>query len=316
MKFPLSTRLCKGNRLVAYRFILKYKEKFGLRWLLRRMDIHVNAYYNFLKGHKKEYHLKKENVLVEIKKLYHETGGILGHRSMQIFLQRKNFILSKTTVHKYMNKELELTCVCRRKSPGYKKGNAHELFPNLLNQEFHVSEKNKVWCADFTYLKLTNGTFRYNCSILDLHERCVIATQTDKWMTSELAIETLKKALSSQAITGHNLIFHTYQGCHYTSYRFIQLIKDSKLRQSMSRRGNCWDNAPQESFFGHIKDEIELSDCIHFQEVKVIIDDWIHYYNNERYQWQLAKLAPNEYYRFITTGQYPLDIKNKPELNQ
>ena len=84
----------------------------------------------------------------------------------------------------------------------------------------------------------------------------------------------------------------------------------------MSRRGNCWDNAPQESFFGHMKDEIDISHCTCFNEVKDIIDDWIDYYNNERYQWQLAKLSPNEYYNYITTGIYPLDITNIPSAKQ
>ena len=77
----------------------------------------------------------------------------------------------------------------------------------------------------------------------------------------------------------------------------------------MSRRGNCWDNAPQESLFGHMKDEIDLDGCSTFGEVKAVIDDWMDYYNNDRYQWQLAKLSPNEYYKYITTGEYPLAIK-------
>lgn len=81
----------------------------------------------------------------------------------------------------------------------------------------------------------------------------------------------------------------------------------------MSRRGNCWDNAPQESFFGHMKDEIDLSKCRDFSDVKYKIDDWIDYYNNDRYQWQLAKLSPNEFYQFITTGIYPLAVNNIPE---
>ena len=74
----------------------------------------------------------------------------------------------------------------------------------------------------------------------------------------------------------------------------------------MSRRGNCWDNAPQESFFGHMKDEIDISKCQSFDEVKKIIDDWMEYYNNDRYQWKLAKLSPNEYYQYILTGEYPI----------
>ena len=84
----------------------------------------------------------------------------------------------------------------------------------------------------------------------------------------------------------------------------------------MSRRGNCWDNAPQESFFGHMKDHIKtkLSECTTLGEVKCIVDDYMDYYNNRRYQWKLAKLSHNEYYKFVTTGIYPLDIPNIPSL--
>ena len=76
----------------------------------------------------------------------------------------------------------------------------------------------------------------------------------------------------------------------------------------MSRKGNCWDNAPQESFFGHMKDEIkyEIAMMKKFDEVKAKIDDWIDYYNNDRYQWDLVKLSPNEYYQYVTTGIYPI----------
>ena len=75
----------------------------------------------------------------------------------------------------------------------------------------------------------------------------------------------------------------------------------------MSRKANCWDNAPQESFHGHMKDEIDLTTCETFDDVKKIIDDYIDYYNNDRYQWDLAKLSPNEYYEYVTTQKYPLD---------
>ena len=102
-------------------------------------------------------------------------------------------------------------------------------------------------------------------------------------------------------------LIHSDQGCHYTSSSFIQLVNDKELRQSMSRKGNCWDNAPQESFFGHMKDEIDVSECTQYREIKAIIDDWLDYYNNDRYQWQLAKLSPNQYYEYITTGIYPLE---------
>ena len=111
-------------------------------------------------------------------------------------------------------------------------------------------------------------------------------------------------------------IIHSDQGCHYTSYQFIQLVKDKSLRQSISRRGNCWDNAPQESFHGHMKDHIreKLKACTRFDEVKAIVDAYIDFYNNHRYQWDLAKLSPNEFYQFCITGVYPLDVPNKPPV--
>ena len=74
----------------------------------------------------------------------------------------------------------------------------------------------------------------------------------------------------------------------------------------MSRRANCWDNAPQESFYEHMKDEVDISSCKTFEQVKAVIDYWADYYNNHRYQWQLAKLSPNEYYEYIQTGIYTL----------
>nr|WP_304585158.1 IS3 family transposase [Dubosiella newyorkensis] len=80
----------------------------------------------------------------------------------------------------------------------------------------------------------------------------------------------------------------------------------------MSRKGNCWDNAPQESFFGHMKDEIreKLKECSRYEEVKALLDEQIRYYNTERYQWKLAKLSPNEYYQYVTTQEYPIQAQD------
>lgn len=81
----------------------------------------------------------------------------------------------------------------------------------------------------------------------------------------------------------------------------------------MSRRANCWGNAPQESFFGHMKDEIDLRGCETHEQVKALVDDWVDYYNNERYQWNLARLSPNEYDSYLRTGIYPLPVSPPKE---
>ncbi len=103
-------------------------------------------------------------------------------------------------------------------------------------------------------------------------------------------------------------IVHSDQGCHYTSSAFIQKLRDASFVQSMSRKGNCWDNAPQESFFGHMKDEIAwlLAEYETFRQVEAQLEDWMDYYNNDRYQWGLLKLSPAQFYRYKVTGIYPL----------
>ena len=88
---------------------------------------------------------------------------------------------------------------------------------------------------------------------------------------------------------------HSDQGSHYTSPIFQSLLEELKLGQSMSRKGNCWDNSPQESFFGHMKDEIDLKSCKLFKDLQLEIDRYIEYYNNYRYQWDLKKMSPVQY---------------------
>ena len=101
----------------------------------------------------------------------------------------------------------------------------------------------------------------------------------------------------------------TMNQCISMNVMFIDLLKDLEIRQSMSRRGNCWDNAPQESFFGHMKDEVGkyINAASTYDELKEVIDSYIDYYNNERYQYKLAKLSPNEYFEYYKTGNYPLN---------
>jgi len=156
---------------------------------------------------------------------------------MKIYLERKGYNLSNLTVHKYMNVELGLYSVVRKKQPDYRKGTAHQVFDNLLEQKFSADAANEKWCTDFTYLFLTNGSRRYNCSIPDLHDRSMIASITDKNITSDLAIRTLKKALESQKDVSPDLILHSDQGSQYTSKDFIEFCASSGVTRSISKAG-------------------------------------------------------------------------------
>ncbi len=195
--------------MTAYRFIDDYKDQFGVRWLLRRLNIFPNAYYNYKKHRKAAYEEKKQYTKEQIKAIYHEHNGVDGYRMMKASLERKGIVLSALTVHKYMNTELGLMSVTRRKLPEYRKGKPHKVFPNVLEQDFSCDEINTKWCVDFTYLFLENRGKRYNCTILDLHDRSVIASITDRRITADLAVRTLRKAIESQSKIKGVLILHS-----------------------------------------------------------------------------------------------------------
>lgn len=197
---------------MAYRFIEKYKKIFGVRWLLKHFHIYPNAYYNYLKKRKKHYLGHRQEILNQIKMLYYNNNRILGHRPMRIFLKIQGISLSKTTVHKYMNRILNLHAIIMRKKPVYVHGIKNKVFPNLLKQNFHAAGPNLIWCTDFTYIRLANGKMRYNCSIIDLYDRSVVATANSDYINTELAKTTLEKALSVEK-PEKGLILHSDQGC-------------------------------------------------------------------------------------------------------
>ena len=155
----------------------------------------------------------------------------------------------------------------------------------------------------------------YLSTILDAFTHEVLAYRVSLSLKVNFVLETTDQLIAEHGSTLDNeTIVHSDQGCHYTSYAFIQKLKDAEFVQSMSRRGNCWDNSPQESFFGHMKDEIAdlIAACTTFEQVVARVDDWMDYYNNDRGQWDLLKLAPKEYYEYLQTGIYPLPVYVKP----
>lgn len=187
---------------------------------------------------------------------------------------------------------------------------------NLLQREFEAFGPRMVLLTDITYLPF-DGRFAYLSTILDAFTKQILSYVLSNSLEVDFVLQTIEQLIASHGISLHaETIVHSDQGCHYTSHKFINILYDKKLRQSMSRRGNCWDNAPQESFFGHMKDHIgpALKECKEYSDVKHIVDDYMDCYNNRRYQWHLAKLSPNEFYNFVTTGTYPLDIPNVPSV--
>lgn len=237
---------------MVYRFIDNNKDYFGLRWLCKHFGISLSCYYNYLDDKKREYHKQRDVIYERIKYIFYNNNRTVGHRAMRIFLARYGIYLSKTTVHKYMNKELNLAAVIMRKKPGYTSGKKHKIFDNLLKQNFKVNEKNRVWCTDFTYMRQPNGRFRYNCTIIDLYDRCAIASVNSDYINTELAIDTLKKALKQEKYP-KGLILHSDQGGQFASCDFVMFCKKHDITQSMSKAGCPYDNSPMERFYNTFK---------------------------------------------------------------
>ena len=206
-------------------------------------------------------------------------------------------------------KKYQLFCPIRKANPYRRMAKSlrtTNVADNLLKREFTIHGPRSVLLTDITYIPYSNK-FAYLSTILDAHTRQCLAHVLSDSLEVDFVLQTVDQLIEKHGVTlDSETLIHSDQGCHYTSYRFIQIVEDSHLRRSMSRKGNCWDNAPQESFFGHMKDEISLVGCKTFADVKFRVDDWIDYYNKDRYQWQLAKLAPDEFFDYITTGCYPL----------
>jgi transposase InsO family protein len=249
---------------------------------LNKLNLYPNDYYNYLKNRKAAYYQKKEQLKQQIKELYHQHNGTLGYRMICDLLNRKNVACSYGTVYSYM-REMGIKATTRRKKQPYKKGYIHHIFANLIGQDFTTQKPNQVWCTDFTYLKLKNGSKRYNCSIIDLYDRSIVASLNSKWIDTSLAINTLEIALSTNKIN-NNLILHSDQGAQFASRTFINFCAKNNIAQSMSRAGNPYDNAPMERFYNTMKAEFvyqytfETDDDLN-QGIYEYIFDW---YNHRR----------------------------------
>lgn len=211
-----------------------------------------------------------------------------------------------------------LKCPVRKVNPyklQAKRLQENRVSPNILNRQFKAHGPRAVLLTDITYIPRyshhSGGSkkFSYVCVIMDAYTKEVLACVCSISCETDFVLEAINQLMINHASElKTDVLIHSDQGCQYTSTKFVTLLNDVGLRQSMSRRGNCWDNAPQESLFGHMKDEIHVNGTDGHQTIERKVLDWIDYYNYERYQWSLAKLSPIEYYQYTTTGEYPLLI--------
>ena len=241
---------------------------------------------------------------------YRFRGRNKGARGIHMRLLHMGILMNIKKIRRLM-KKYQLVCPIRKANPYRQMMRAIQTShraDNIVNRNFTQAGPRTILLTDITYIPDEEG-FCYLSSVKDAVTRECLAHVLSRSMEEEFVLETIEQLMSRHGFSMNaKTLIHSDQGPHYTSVRFIDLLKDKKLRQSMSRRGNCWDNAPKESFFGHMKDELKIHRDMSFEEILVEVDDWMDYYNNDRYQWGLAKLSPREFYEYLMTGEYPLAI--------
>lgn len=273
-----------------------------------------SGYYNWVKSEatrlaKEEADKKDFELILEA---YNFRGYKKGVRSIYMRLLRTGNQMNQKKIRRLMHK-YDLRCPIRKANPYRRMAKAmktNRVADNILNREFEAHGARMVLLTDITYIPYSreSGVFAYLSTILDAFTKEVLAYVLSPSLEVDYVLETVQILIQAHSISlSSETIIHSDQGCHYTSIRFIELVNNSSLRQSMSRRGNCWDNAPQESFFGHMKDELKdkMKSWKTFEDVRRDVDDWLDYYNNDRCIWKLAKLPPKKYYEYLKTGIYP-----------
>lgn len=244
-----------------------------------------------------------------IKEVYSYRGYDKGVLGVYMRLFRRGIRMNHKKIRRLMRK-FGLVCPIRKANPYRRMAKnlrTNAVADNLLKREFKEHGARTVFLTDITYIPY-NKKFCYLSVIKDAFTTEVLSYVLSQSLEVDFVLETVKQLLEQHGTSiDAEAMIHSDQGCHYTSVSFRALLQDSGLRQSMSRKGNCWDNAPQESFFGHMKQELQpkISEWNNYENVAATIDDWMDYYNNDRYQMGLAKMSPCEYYQYITTGKYP-----------
>ncbi len=229
-----------------------------------------------------------------MKILHEKVDGILGYRQMTLHMNRKfKENLNHKRIYRLM-KVARLRSVIRVKKKQYKRSTPQHVADNILNREFTAEKPNEKWVTDVTECKYCLSKKAYLSAIRDLYDGSIVSYVLGHSNNNQLVFKTLDQA--TVLLNGEHPLIHSDRGFQYTSKGFKRKIDTAEMTQSMSRVGRCIDNGPMESFFGTLKcEKYYLHKYKTFEELCTAIDEYIHFYNHERYQKRLNGLSPMEF---------------------
>ena len=264
---------------VKYMIIYRHKEKYSISELCRFFKVSRSGYYGYVK--RIDIPSKDLPLAEKIKECQDNCGKTYGYRRVHIWLERRGIKHDPKTILRVMRKYNLLSLVRRRRYHKY--GGQMHRYPNLLNRNFQANRPNQKWVTDISYIKTGQGVL-YLSVIRDLFDNSIVAYKTGTEQNLQLVLNTIKAAKRKEKVTAE-LHLHSDQGSQYTSQAYFDLTQEYGITPSMSRRGNCFDNAMAENFFSILKTE-----CIYrhapatFEDARALIDDYIYFYNHLRIQ--------------------------------
>lgn len=266
-------------------------EQYEVRELCDAFSVHRSSYY-YQRQARSRIDADRIRLRARVKEIFAESRHSAGSRTVSVILRREGHDVGRFKARSIMA-EANLTS----KQPGhrYKKtGSEADIAPNLLNREFTVTGPNQVWCGDVTYI-WAGTCWLYLAVVMDLCGRRIVGWSMSGSPDSELTKRALTMAYESRGRPS-GVMFHSDQGCHYTSLAFRQQLWKYRMKQSMSRRGNCWDNAPMERIFRSLKVEwIPATGYACSVKAEADIVRYISYYNHQRPHSSNGNLTPTEY---------------------
>ena len=268
--------------------IWELRHEFKITLLLEIAELPRSTYY---------YHIKRRNVedkyrgiREEIADIFRGNKGRYGYRRITMEMHNKGYTINHKTVLRLMNEE-KLKCQVRIKRYRSYKGEVGKVAPNLLERDFSTKAPNEKWVTDVTEFSLS-GRKLYLSPILDLHSSDLVSYTIYEHPMLSMVMDMVKLALPVLP-RGAEPILHSDQGWHYQHKQYRRLLKDNGIKQSMSRKGNCLDNAVMENFFGLLKSELlYLEEFDSLEQFKEELIEYLDYYNNHRIKAKLKGLPP------------------------
>jgi transposase InsO family protein len=280
---------------VKYAFIHTHRKRYGVGRLCQRLSVSKSGYYAWLKDPLGK--RGRENAMLKrrIFTIFSESKRIYGSPRIHAKMRKEGYICSRKRVARLM-REMGLRSIIKRKYKATTNSRHNKpVAKNKLNRQFRPLETNQIWAGDITFVPTDEG-WLYLAIVMDLHSRKIIGWSMSTWIKADLVIQALESAIAKRE-PRPGLLFHSDQGVQYASGKFSRLLEKNGIHASMSRKGNCYDNAVVESFFNSLKQEwLHHRRFATRDEARQSIFEYIEcFYNRHRLHSTLGYRSPEEY---------------------